>query len=119
MCKRVVSHRLLEAWENFPPSLKADIDAMLEATVSPDLLSPTSRRPIKAVSARSRLTLLQRFASALVLRGHDALTLRSIADLVEPETVREGLRFFLERNGGKRTADTSVCLGILSPVFSS
>jgi integrase len=93
------------SWETFPPSLKSDIDAMLDAAISPDLLSPTSRRPIKAVSARSRLTLLQRFCSALILRGHDPLTLRSIADLVEPETVRQGLRFFLERNGGRRTAD--------------
>ena len=66
----------------FPPSLKADIDAMVKAAISPDLLSPTSRRPIKAVSARSRLTLLRRFSSALVLRGRDPLTLRSIADLV-------------------------------------
>jgi hypothetical protein len=78
---------------------------MLEAAISPDLLSPTSRRPIKAISARSRLTLLHRFASALVLRGRDPFTLRGIADLVEPETVREALRFFLERNGGQRTAD--------------
>ena len=45
------------SWERFPSSLKADIDAMLEAAISPDLLSPTSRRPIKSVSARSRLTL--------------------------------------------------------------
>ena len=92
-------------WESFPPSLKADIDAMLKAAVSPDLLPPTSRRPIKSVSARSRLTLLRRFNSALVLRGRDPLTLRSITDLVEPETVRQGLRFFLERNGGRSTAD--------------
>ena len=71
------------AWESFPSSLKADIDAMVQAAISPDLLSPTSRRPIKAVSAKSRLTLLRRFSSALVLRGRDPLTLRSIADLVE------------------------------------
>jgi integrase len=93
------------SWESFPPSLKADFDAMLKTAISPDLLSPTSRRPIKTVSARSRLTLLRRFTSALVLRGRDPLTLRSIADLVQPETVRESLRFFLERNGGRRTAD--------------
>ena len=93
------------SWETFPPSLKADIDAMLEAAISPDPLSPTSRRPIKSVSARSRLTLLRRFISALVLRGRDPLTLRSIADLVESEAVREGLRFFLERNAGRSTAD--------------
>ena len=93
------------AWESFPSSLKADIDAMVQAAISPDLLSPTSRRPIKAVSAKSRLTLLRRFSSALVLRGRDPLTLRSIADLVEAETVRQGLRFFLERSGNRPTAD--------------
>jgi hypothetical protein len=97
--------RYSRPWESFPPSLKADIDAMLEAAVSPDLLSPTSRRPIKPVSARSRLTLLQRFASALVLRGRDPFSLRGIADLVDPDSVREGLRFFLERNGGRSSAD--------------
>ncbi len=98
-------NRYSRPWESFPPSLKADIDAMLEATISPDLLSPTSRRPIKPVSARSRLTLLRRFGSALVLRGRDPLTLRSIADLVEPDTVREAMRFFLERSGNRPTAD--------------
>jgi integrase len=98
-------NRYSRPWESFPPSLKSDIDAMLEAAISPDLLSPTSRRPIKAISARSRLTLLRRLASALVVRGRDPLTLHSIADLVDPEAVREGLRFFLERSGGKRTAD--------------
>lgn len=94
------------SWENFPASLKADIDAMLEAAISPDLLSPTSRRPIKPVSARSRLVLLRRFISALVLRGRDPLTLRSITDLVETETARQGLRFFLDRKGGRSSADT-------------
>ena len=92
-------NRYSQPWETFPPSLKADIDAMVEDAISPDLLSPTSRRPIKPVSARSRLTLLRRFISALVLRGRDPLTLCCIADLVEPDTVREGLRFFLERVG--------------------
>jgi len=92
-------------WESFPSSLKADIDAMLQAAISPDPLSPTSRRPIKPVSARSRATLLRRLVSALVLSGSDPLTLRTIADLVETETVRQGLRFFLERNGRRSSAD--------------
>jgi hypothetical protein len=98
-------NRYSRPWESFPPSLKADIDAMLDAAISPDPLSPTSRRPIKPVSARSRATLLRRFVSALVLSGRDPLTLRTIADLVEPETVRQGLRFFLKRNGGRSSAD--------------
>jgi Phage integrase family len=98
-------NRYSQPWETFPPSLKADVDAMVEDAISPDLLSPTSRRPIKPVSARSRLTLLRRFISALVLRGRDPLTLCCIADLVEPDTVREGLRFFLERSGNRPTAD--------------
>jgi hypothetical protein len=92
-------------WESFPSSLKADIDAMLKAAISPDPLSPTSRRPIRPISARSRETLLRRFVSALALSGSDPLTLRTIADLVEPESVRQGLRFFLRRNGGRSSAD--------------
>jgi integrase len=92
-------------WESYPSSLKAEIDAMLKAAISPDPLSPTSRHPIRPISARSRETLLRRFASALVLTGRDPLTLRSIADLMVPETVRQGLRFFLQRNGGRSSAD--------------
>ncbi|MGC2413945.1 MAG: hypothetical protein WA459_14755 [Stellaceae bacterium] len=41
---------------------------------------------------------LRTFASALVHRGREAASLGSVADLVEIDTFKEGLRFFLERN---------------------
>ena len=91
------------AWSTFPPSLKADVDAMAAGAISPDLLSPTSRKPIKSVSAASRVSLLRAFASGIVLKGRDPATLRTISDLVHADAARSGLEFMLDRAGGRKT----------------
>ena len=45
------------------------------------------------------------FSSALVHRGRDPQTLRSLADLVALDAFNEGLRFFYERRG-RQTSST-------------
>lgn len=91
-------------WSAFPETLKADVDAMVAAALSPDILAPTSRRPIKLVSAESRVSLLRAFASAVVEMGRDPSTIRTIADLVSVDNAKLGLRFLLQRAGEKPTA---------------
>ena len=84
-------------WDAFPPSLKADVDAMLTAAISRDAVTPTSERPIKQVSADSRESKLRAFASALVRQGRDPSTICGIADLVQVDAVKLGLNFIHER----------------------
>jgi hypothetical protein len=90
-------------WASFPTSLKADIDAMARAAISPDPISATSRRPIRPVSAEKRVRMLRSFASALVHQGRDPKSIRGIADLIELEAARQGLAFIYDRAGKRRT----------------
>ncbi|MGE3703174.1 MAG: tyrosine-type recombinase/integrase [Hyphomicrobiaceae bacterium] len=89
------------AWTRFPPSLKADVEAMAAAAVKRFAID--DRRPIKQVSADRRVSLLRAFASALVHQGRDPNTVRSIADLVQLDAVQQGLTFLYERAGNKET----------------
>jgi integrase len=92
------------AWGTFPASLKADVDACLHRLSGRDLLAEPDLRPLKPSSLRNREYDLRQFASALVLQGHDSASLQSLADLVRVDSVKDGLRFFLQRSGNKTTA---------------
>ena len=43
-------------------------------------------------------------ATALVKSGRDPQTIRSLADLVQPEALRTALNFFWSRNGARKTS---------------
>jgi integrase len=89
-------------WSTFPPSLKADVEAMAAAAVKRFAID--GRKPIKQASADRRVSLLRAFASALVHQSRrDPNTIRSIADLVQLDTVQQGLTFLYERAGNKET----------------
>ena len=85
-------------WSAFPPSLKADVNRYLDRLAGRDLLQDLPFRPVRPETVELRERQLRTFASALVQRGRLVETLGTLADLVEVETLREGLRFFLERN---------------------
>jgi hypothetical protein len=85
-------------WPAFPASLKADVDRYLDRLGGDDLLEDLPFRPVCAETVAYRERQLRTFASALIHRGREAASLRTIADLVEIDTFKEGLRFFLERN---------------------
>jgi integrase len=87
-------------WEAFAPSLKADVDAYLDRLSGADLLAETPFRPVRRSTRDYRERQLRTFASALVRRGHDPATLRSLADIVALEAFKDGLRYLLERRGG-------------------
>ncbi len=90
-------------WATFPASLKAALDGYLDRMAGKDILADVDFRPLRPRSIETRTAQLRMYISALVHRGHDPQTLRSLADLVQVATVREGLRFFLDRAGGKPT----------------
>ena len=90
-------------WSTFPQSLKQDNDAWLDRLSGRDPLEEAPIRPVRASTVERRKWQIRAFASALVLRGRDPETLTSLADLVEIENFKEGLRFFLDKSGGERT----------------
>jgi integrase len=52
---------------------------------------------------KTRREQVRWFASALVHRGRDPASLRSLSELVKIDLIKEGLRFLLQRRGGKPT----------------
>jgi integrase len=90
-------------WNTFLPSLRHEVAAYLARLSGEDLLTEVDFRPLRAASIQSYDRLLRAFLSALVRRGRDAQSLQSLADIVAVETVKDGLRFFIERAGGTST----------------
>ena len=90
-------------WQDLPASLRTDVNAFHEASLHPDPLDPMARRPVKPNTVRNRDFLIRQLAAALVTRGIDKGELLSLADLFRLDRLKEGLRFFLARNGGQPT----------------
>jgi len=89
--------------ERLLPSLRSDILAYLDRLSGDDLLADVDFRPLRASSIATYDRLLRQFLSALVQRGHDPQTLQSLADVVPLETVKLGLRFFIDRAAGAKS----------------
>jgi hypothetical protein len=80
-------------WTTFPPSLKADADLYLDRLAGTDLTEDVPFRPVRPATRYLRQRQLRTFASALVHRGRDPATIRTLADLVALDAYRDGLRF--------------------------
>jgi site-specific recombinase XerD len=93
-------------WANFHPSLKIDVDGYLDRLSGTDLLEETPFRPVRQSTRDHRELQFRTFASALVHRGHDPQSLRSLADLVVLEAYKDGLRYLIDRHGG--TSSTTI-----------
>jgi len=90
-------------WPTFPASLREDCETWLDRLAGRDLLEEAPFRPVRPSTVERREWQLRAFATALMLRGRDPSTITCLRDLVEIEAYKEGLRFYLERNGGKST----------------
>jgi len=90
-------------WDAFPSSLKLEVESYIERLSGSDLLADLDFRPLRPSSLRSRAYQLRRFASALVHRGYEPTNIESLADMVTLDAFKSGLRFFLDRHGGKPT----------------
>src|SRR5262249_41946355 len=100
--------------EALPAAFWQDVDAWLANQAHADLLNLNAPpRPLKPRTLRQYRYEVRRFASMLVLRGHSPNTITSLAYLVQPKNVEDGLRFLLERNGNKpmrSAADVAILL---------
>jgi integrase len=90
-------------WSAFPASLREDCEAWSDRLAGHDLLDEAPFRPVRPSTVERRKQQIRAFASALALRGRDPATITSLKDLVEIDAYKEGLRFFIERSGGKST----------------
>lgn len=92
---------------SFPESFRQDCKDWCDRLAGRDLLEEMSFRPARPITVRHRNFQIRSFASALVLRGRDPGTITSLRDLVEIEAFKEGLKFFIERRGGRSTGAIS------------
>ena len=88
-------------WEDFPASLKQDVDAWHEICLRPDPFDPDAPAPVNPSTIEQRNRMIRRLATAAVLQGEDAEKLDGLGPLITPERVKNGLNFFLDRNDGK------------------
>jgi hypothetical protein len=104
----VPQHRITytKSWSIFPPSLQAERQNYLDHLAGKDILAERDFKPLRPTSVKSREFQLRQFVSALVHRGYRPEDLQSFADLVASQTVKNGLRFFLDRANGKPTQQT-------------
>jgi integrase len=95
-----------KSWAIFPRSLQAERQNYLDHLAGGDILAERDFKPLRPTSVKNREFQLRQYVSALVHRGHQPEDLRSFADLIAIPTVKEGLRFFLDRANGKSTQQT-------------
>jgi hypothetical protein len=99
----------------FPASFRHDLDAYIANLGHDDILDlDAPPRPLRARTLKTYHYELRRFASMLVHRGHPVAAITSLAYLVEPEHVEDGLRFLLGRHGNrplKSAFDLAILLG--------
>ena len=91
-------------WEDFPASLKQDIDAWHEICLRPDPFDPDAPAPVKPSTIEQRNRMIRRLATAVVLQGEDAEKLDGLSPLITPERVKKALTFFIDRNDDKPSA---------------
>ena len=92
------------SWNAFPLSLRLEKDAYIERLSGSDLLAELDFRPLRPSSLKKKDYELRQFASALVHRGRDPASIKTLADLVGLDAFKDGLRFFLERHGNESTS---------------
>ena len=83
---------------SFPDTFVADVDKFLANSSSDDPFDLSGRdHPLKGTTIPSYRDRIFRMASLAVLSGHAIVNLRSLADLVKLDIVREGLRYLSTR----------------------
>lgn len=88
------------SWASFP-TIRDEANAYFDRLAGKDLLAEMDFRPLRPASIASYDRLLRAYLSALVHRGRYHEGLRSLADVVAVEVVKDGLRFFIDRANGK------------------
>ena len=103
-------------WSDFLPSLKADVDAFLLRLSGADLSEDGPARPARPATLKTREKQLRLAASALVRKGIDPKSIRSLADIVTLERFKLVLQFLLDRHDGQTSPQVAQIAGFLKGV---
>jgi integrase len=88
--------------DTFPASFRADLDRFIASLECPDPLDPDAlMAPLRPETIRTYVRELVRFASALIHAGTAIGEIEDLAAVVAPDRAKRGLRWLLDRNGGK------------------
>ena len=108
--------RWVSTWDRFPESLYLDCRAWLDRLAGRDLLEEAPFCPVRPATLAHREWQVRAFASAVMRMGRDPATVTCLADLVEMETFKTGLRFFLDREGGASSTAIADLASVLKAV---
>ena len=104
-------------WDELPEALRLDTEAWFARNTNPDPFDDDAPlRPWRPNTVKSRHFGVRQLVSALQQRGHDITKLRSLTDLVEVETAKEALRFFVERKGGATSSQIAGLASMLTAI---
>jgi hypothetical protein len=87
----------------FPASFGTDLEAFLAHLRGDDPFAEMGDRPASPDTLKGKRKQILALASALVEAGHDPQSIRSLADLVEPEAAKAGLMIVWKRLGQRKT----------------
>ena len=103
-------------WPDFPPSLKADVDAFLLRLSGADLSEDGPTRAARASTLETREKQLRVAASALAHQGVERESIGAISDLVTLERFKLILRFLLDRHDGQTSPQVAQIAAFLKGV---
>jgi integrase len=88
--------------DQFPESFQQDVQSAYDRWADTDILDDLGPdKPLAPGTLRKRMVQIRELASAMVLSGTDISEVTSLRQLVEVESAKAILRFFLERANGK------------------
>jgi integrase len=101
----VPNHRRIYArtLSAFPESFQSDVENYLRHLSGDDLLSEMAVGPVTPETLKGRRKQILAIASALVEAGRDAQSIRSLADLVDPEAAKFTLTIIWNRLGQRKS----------------
>lgn len=92
------------AWSHFPASLKSAVDGYLTKRCATDIFAEEAIKPISPRTRDNTEFMIRQFASAAVHGGIKTSRLATIDDLLVPDVIQRGFKFFLGRSGDKVTS---------------
>ena len=100
-------NRFTNDWSAFPASLQEEIEVYCRRAAGVYLDDDHFTRPQRPATIDTRRWQLRLLATAVVKSGTAAETLTGLRALLQPEAVRAGLQYLLERNGGTSSPQIS------------
>lgn len=103
------------SWDALPAGLARDAAAFRKRRLSPSPFDDAAA-PVRPATADQQDRMLRRLASATLHQGVAPERLQSLRDLVQPENVKAGLTFLLQRQDAETSAHVSDMINLILTV---